>query len=409
MGSLWLAHGDTMDIFRYAEMKKKKDNKYKVIIALSLAWVVLVESAIPLSATSTSQKLQNASQQIDSLEDELERQEEELGNLDDYRTELSGDLADLNAQLDTMGQELVAMEEQLAQTQTQIEEIEDDIAELERISKQQYEDMKLRIRYSYENSQEDIITILLQSGSIEDFLDRAEYARAIQRYDREKLDEYNATLVQIQTDKQELETVLALEQETKAAQEEKMQQVDSLVRDKKEKIAQAEAQIAQTEEQMAKNQQELERQKAYEEELERQKAIEDAARLAELKKRAEKEKPSQKVVVPAEGDEALLAAIIECEAGSESYEGKLAVGSVVLNRVASSYFPNTVVAVLYQSGQFSPVASGRFATVLGRGAESSCLQAAREVLGGKRTIDALYFRRNNGLIEGTVIGNHVFY
>ena len=66
------------------------------------------------------------------------------------------------------------------------------------------------------------------------------------------------------------------------------------------------------------------------------------------------------------GDLELLAALIECEAGGEPYEGKLAVGSVVLNRVASSHFPNSVVGVIYQSGQFSPVASGRFATVLAR-------------------------------------------
>ena len=93
----------------------------------------------------------------------------------------------------------------------------------------------------------------------------------------------------------------------------------------------------------------------------------------------------------------------------ELEEGKLAVGSVVMNRVASSYFPNTVVGVIYQSGQFSPVASGRYATVLARGAESSCVQAAREVLAGNRTVSALYFRRNTGAIPGTVIGNHVFY
>ena len=102
-------------------------------------------------------------------------------------------------------------------------------------------------------------------------------------------------------------------------------------------------------------------------------------------------------------------ALIQCEAGGESYEGKLAVGSVVMNRVDSSYFPDTVVGVIYQSGQFSPVASGRFAVVLSSGADASCVQAATEVLAGTRTLNCLYFRRNNGLINGTVIGNHVFY
>lgn len=108
-------------------------------------------------------------------------------------------------------------------------------------------------------------------------------------------------------------------------------------------------------------------------------------------------------------DLALLAALIQCEAGGESYEGKLAVGSVVLNRVSSSHFPNTVAGVIYQGGQFSPVASGRFASVLAKGADRSCTQAAGEVLGGNITIGTLYFRVNDGSIPGTVIGNHVFY
>ena len=84
-------------------------------------------------------------------------------------------------------------------------------------------------------------------------------------------------------------------------------------------------------------------------------------------------------------------------------------GSVVLNRVASSSFPNTIMGVIYQSGQFSPVASGRMAARLAAGANSECYQAAREVLGGNITVPYLYFRRDNGTIDGYVIAHHVFY
>ena len=105
----------------------------------------------------------------------------------------------------------------------------------------------------------------------------------------------------------------------------------------------------------------------------------------------------------------LLACIIQCEAEGEPYIGKLAVGSVVLNRVASSSFPNTIMGVIYQSGQFSPVASGRMAARLAAGANSECYQAAQEVLDGNITMPYLYFRRDNGTIDGYVLGHHVFY
>ena len=87
----------------------------------------------------------------------------------------------------------------------------------------------------------------------------------------------------------------------------------------------------------------------YEKQLEIQKAKEDAARLAAIKEQ-EKEDTSTVVYVPTDSDQYLLGAIIQCEAGGESYDGKLAVGSVVMNRVKSSYFPNSVSGVIYQSG-----------------------------------------------------------
>ena len=107
----------------------------------------------------------------------------------------------------------------------------------------------------------------------------------------------------------------------------------------------------------------------------------------------------------------MLAAIIYCEAGSEGYDGQLAVGAVVMNRVRSSSYPNSIMGVIYQSGQFSPVASGRFILALSQGsATSSCRQAAQAAVGGSSNVGGcLSFRRNTGDISGIVIGNHVFY
>ena len=110
-------------------------------------------------------------------------------------------------------------------------------------------------------------------------------------------------------------------------------------------------------------------------------------------------------------DVAMLAAIIECEAGNQSYEGKCAVGSVVINRVADPRFANSISGVIYAPYQFSPVASGRFAIVLARGANAACTQAAVDVLNGYININALYFHIYDSSVDvgGTVIGDHVFY
>ena len=110
------------------------------------------------------------------------------------------------------------------------------------------------------------------------------------------------------------------------------------------------------------------------------------------------------------GDRDLLAAIIQCEAGGEPYAGKIAVGAVIMNRVRSGAFPNTIAGVVYQPMQFQPVRSGRLAIRLSEGANSECYKAADEVLSGANNIgNCLFFRTVVPGIKGTVIGHHVFY
>lgn len=106
----------------------------------------------------------------------------------------------------------------------------------------------------------------------------------------------------------------------------------------------------------------------------------------------------------------LLAAIIHCEARGECYEGQVAVGAVVLNRVKSDKFPDTIKEVIYQKGQFTPVASGALEKVLLSGkVNDSCLSAAKDALAGENPIgDCLFFRTLNGTQGKYIIGNHVF-
>lgn len=106
----------------------------------------------------------------------------------------------------------------------------------------------------------------------------------------------------------------------------------------------------------------------------------------------------------------LLAALIQCEAGGESYEGQVAVGAVVMNRVRSAAYPDSIHGVIYASGQFTPAMSGKVNRVYESGKiKESCINAAKEALSGTSNVgDLTHFRRNNGR-EGLVIGNHVFY
>lgn len=109
-------------------------------------------------------------------------------------------------------------------------------------------------------------------------------------------------------------------------------------------------------------------------------------------------------------DVTLLAALIQCEAGNECYEGQLAVGAVVMNRVKSGSYPGSISGVIYQSGQFPPAGSGSVAAIASRGPKSSCVQAAQEAINGMdNTSGATRFARTSSGHAGVAIGNHVFY
>ena len=142
----------------------------------------------------------------------------------------------------------------------------------------------------------------------------------------------------------------------------------------------------------------------------REAAEKEAARAQAAAEREATRKQQKETVLTSASELNILAALVQCEAGGESYEGQLAVASVVMNRVRCGAYPNTITDVIYASGQFSPANSTKMSNLaLSGNIKASCLQAAQEAINGNCNIgDALHFRRA-GNKDGIIIGNHVFW
>ncbi len=127
--------------------------------------------------------------------------------------------------------------------------------------------------------------------------------------------------------------------------------------------------------------------------------VEEEKRIAAEKAAAE---------AAAQADKELLAALIFCEAGNQPYEGQVAVGAVVMNRVRSGSYPDTISDVIYQPGQFSPAMSGWLDSVLASGGYTdSAMQAAADALAGSNPVgDCMYFNTGG---SGLQIGDHFFH
>ena len=139
-----------------------------------------------------------------------------------------------------------------------------------------------------------------------------------------------------------------------------------------------------------------------------------AAEAAKAAKKNTSENTSSKKAETTQGeavsagadDLTLLAAIIECEAGGESYECQLAVGAAVINRVKSSSYPNSISGVIYQKGQFGPASSGKLARKLSGRISSSCYSAAQEAMSGVDNTGGCTSFNDHG--SGISIGNMKF-
>ena len=133
--------------------------------------------------------------------------------------------------------------------------------------------------------------------------------------------------------------------------------------------------------------------------------IADKERAEQLKKLTK----NRGAVPSSVSETALLAALIQAEAGSQPYEGQLAVGAVVMNRVRSGGYPNTVMGVITQPGQFPPATNGTVGAIASRGAKASCVRAAEAAINGETNVGGATHFGRVGKAVGIVIGSHVFY
>ena len=358
-------------------------------------------------ATSTQEKLNQAQEEQKQTQSQLNETKENLEGLKEEKNSLEGQLADLNEKLTIVSNNLNDLEEQIADKEIEIENTEEELAEAKETEEHQYESMKTRIRFMYERSDYALLETLLGSGSLAEALNKAEYVEQIAAYDRQKLDEYEATRIRIQEEeaklKKEKEELDALREQVKAEKK----KVNSYVQQTSSEISATASEISDAEAQALAYEAQIKEQEANIEYLKKKLAEEQA--LSKLAAQSSWRDISE--VQFEESDRYLLANLIYCEAGGEPYAGQLAVGAVVINRVLSSVYPNTVTGVIYQKYQFSPVGSGRLAIAMSQNkATASCYKAADEAMAGQTNVgNCVYFRTPIPGLTGIQIGGHIFY
>lgn len=351
--------------------------------------------------------------------------EESTQSLESKTSDLAGQLAGINQELVAISDQISTTEMQVEITNGEIQRTKDSLADAQAKEAQQYNDMKTRIKYMYETGSASLLEMLFSAEDMTDFLNKADFIQNISDYDRKML-----------TELQETKNQIAEEEKTLQAQQDSLVSLQTSL-DKKQSDLEAKAAATSTD--LATFQAQLaalRAQEAAELEAKRQQELQQQQQQEQQEQQQESDKPSSgdgnSTVTPtppttpdsggdiiqgggsdATHDElTTFAALLDCEA-IHDYNSMLAVATVIMNRVESPLFPNSIHGVIYATGQFEPVWSGRLDSVLNSGPSSLALQVAQDAVNGARlssVIDCYYFLYAGATDRpGVNVGGNLFF
>lgn len=433
-------------------MKKNWKKGLVLLLAFCVAWSAGgLGNVYAKSLEEIRQEQLENKKKKDAVESEKQDAQKVVDNLQDQADDLGATYNSYNKRLQSVNKEISDTEDAIASTTASISQLEKELEEAKEAEAEQYEGMKTRIQYMYENGTQSLFVSLLESGSMVEFLQKAEYVSAITSYDRKMMNTYAKLQTSIQEKSASLsekKTELSAYNDTLSA---KQDELDGLVNDAGSAYSAKKGEVSAAQMSVEEYEAKIQEFRDNEAALEGQAAAAQAALAQQILAQQPQQQPQQPEgenpgetggentgstesggadntgqtpQIPSENtggsisysdaDLKLMAAIIQAEAGGESYAGQLAVGTVIMNRVKSSLFPNTLSGVIYQKNQFQPVRDGHLALILERGPNESCTNAAKQVLNGYRSGDWLFFMTKYwadyyGITGYSMIGNHAFF
>lgn len=244
------------------------------------------EASAKATAAPTSVAVKKANQAVDSAKEEkvtmeksLDAAKQMLQDLEAMKSSVESKVAELDTELTTVNAQLEELQKKLQDKIQEIEKTKEDISKAKAVEEKQYEDMKVRIKYMYEQGNTQYAALILESQSIADFLNKADYVASISEYDRQMLEKYEETRKQVE----ELEARLVVEQQELEVQEketkDKVEAIEVLVEAKEAELETVNGQIASKEQLIAEYEADIEEQNRVIQELEAaaKRAAEEAA------------------------------------------------------------------------------------------------------------------------------------
>lgn len=247
--------------------------KLRIIAKFTLIIMMLVIIASPVSHilyadNSTTGSISEEKKKKEEMEKELKDTKNFLNNLKNKASNTSDYIEKLDTRLNKLSDNIYDLENQAAEKQKEIDGAKVEVEKAEKNIVEQYEAMKLRIQYMYENSNMAVMQMFLESKDISDFLNRAEYINKITEYDREMLEQLREQKNNIVAMKENLEKQLAELNDTLNEAEEEKKAVEELSAAKAKELKGYNSEMSEASEEIASLKEEIAIQEALIKELE---------------------------------------------------------------------------------------------------------------------------------------------
>ncbi len=212
-------------------------NKFKFMATAAAVSVLITGGSVSVHAASTQEQIEAVQEGKAQSESELAETQERIMDLEGQRGGLEGYLSELSQQYEDLSAGLEELTGKAKQKQKELKLVKKELKRAKEKEKEQYENMKIRISYMYENSKGNLLTSLLSADSFTDLLTRAENFMQISKYDREMLKKYEQTKEKVADQK----TAIKVEQEAiaqlQAESAGKRQEVEALAASTQEEIS----------------------------------------------------------------------------------------------------------------------------------------------------------------------------
>ncbi len=219
------------------------------VAVISALMVVPFENGISGHITAvygvTDKEIQDAKDKKAAIEAEQKKVQNQINSLKSQAANAEAYLAALDKQMMEIGEEIYKLSLEIEAKEAKIEETKTELADAEKVRDHQYEMMKLRIKFMYEQNEQTYLSMFLEATSLADMLNKVEYVSKLSEYDRSMLEEYKATITLIADVKTQLEAELVSLNESKTAAEVKQLGFEVAAKEKETEIAKLNSQLAQ--------------------------------------------------------------------------------------------------------------------------------------------------------------------